>query len=208
MWTLGVQLAILVAALALAGGMMLVVSRRVTGPLQQMQQAMLKLADGNFEVVLPGLDRKDEIGEVAARGRNVQGQGGRKGARRGAGQCRPRSCLRLRRRPSATALRLKRRPSMDREAAAARDAALAKVMNEFDAAVGGVVKAAMAGDFSQRVPLEGKEGVILNLASAMNTMCDNIGAVMDDLGERARRARRRQPDPPHRCRTIRARSAS
>ncbi len=30
-----------------------------------MQQAMLKLADGNFEVVLPGLDRRDEIGEVA-----------------------------------------------------------------------------------------------------------------------------------------------
>jgi methyl-accepting chemotaxis protein len=56
-----------------------------------------------------------------------------------------------------------------------------RVMNEFDAAVGGVLDAAMAGDFSQRVPLEGKQGVILNLAKALNTMCDNVGIVLDDL---------------------------
>ena len=37
---------------------------------------------------------------------------------------------------------------------------------EFDAAVGGIAKSAMAGDFSQRVTLEGKEGVIRNLAEA------------------------------------------
>ena len=69
----------------------------------------------------------------------------------------------------------------ERQAAAARDAALAKVMNDFDAAVGGIAKAAMAGDFSQRVPLEGKDGVIRSLAEAMNTMCDNVGHVLDDL---------------------------
>ncbi len=54
-------------------------------------------------------------------------------------------------------------------------------MSEFDAAVGGIAKAAMAGDFSQRVPLDGKQGVILNLASAMNTMCDNVNHALDDL---------------------------
>jgi methyl-accepting chemotaxis protein len=41
------------------------VSRRVTGPLRQIQGAMLKVAAGDFSVVLPGLDRKDEIGDVA-----------------------------------------------------------------------------------------------------------------------------------------------
>jgi len=46
-------------------GMMLLVSRRVTGPLAKIQDAMLKLAGGNFEVVLPGLERKDEIGAMA-----------------------------------------------------------------------------------------------------------------------------------------------
>jgi methyl-accepting chemotaxis protein len=60
-----VQLVLLVAACALAGGMMLVVSRHVTGPLGAIQNAMLKLAGGDFDVVLPGLQRKDEIGAVA-----------------------------------------------------------------------------------------------------------------------------------------------
>ena len=59
------QLVLLVAACALAGGMMLVVSRHVTGPLGAIQNAMLKLAGGDFDVVLPGLQRKDEIGAVA-----------------------------------------------------------------------------------------------------------------------------------------------
>jgi methyl-accepting chemotaxis protein len=60
-----IELAMLAAALVLMTGMMLLVSRRVTGPLAKIQDAMLKLAGGNFEVVLPGLERKDEIGAMA-----------------------------------------------------------------------------------------------------------------------------------------------
>jgi methyl-accepting chemotaxis protein len=60
-----VQIALLVAACVLVGGMMLVVSRHVTGPLGAIRAAMLKLAGGDFGVVLPGLHRKDEIGAVA-----------------------------------------------------------------------------------------------------------------------------------------------
>ena len=60
-----VQLGLLVAAIVLTCGMMLVVSRHVTGPLGAIQSAMLKLAGGDFDVVLPGLERKDEIGAVA-----------------------------------------------------------------------------------------------------------------------------------------------
>jgi methyl-accepting chemotaxis protein len=59
------QSGLLVVALVIAGGMMLLVTRRVTGPLNAIRGAMLKLAGGNFEVVLPGLERKDEIGAVA-----------------------------------------------------------------------------------------------------------------------------------------------
>jgi methyl-accepting chemotaxis protein len=62
---LGVQLGMLLAAVLLAGAMMLLVSRRVTGPLGQMQGAMMKLAGGDFGVVVPGLERKDEIGAMA-----------------------------------------------------------------------------------------------------------------------------------------------
>jgi methyl-accepting chemotaxis protein len=59
------QLGLLALALVLTAGMMLAVSRRVTGPLRTIQQAMLRLAGGDFNVVLPGLSRKDEIGDVA-----------------------------------------------------------------------------------------------------------------------------------------------
>ena len=45
----------------------------------------------------------------------------------------------------------------------------------------GVTMKAMAGDFSLRIPIEGKEGMIRNLADAMNSMCENVGAVMDDM---------------------------
>jgi methyl-accepting chemotaxis protein len=62
---LGLQLGLLVLAVALAGAMMLMVARLVTGPLRQIRDAMLRLAGGDFEVVLPGLDRADEIGAVA-----------------------------------------------------------------------------------------------------------------------------------------------
>jgi methyl-accepting chemotaxis protein len=65
MWKLALQLAMLAAAAAFAIGMMLLVSRRVVGPLHRMQEAMLKLAGGDFAVAVPGLERKDEIGAMA-----------------------------------------------------------------------------------------------------------------------------------------------
>jgi methyl-accepting chemotaxis protein len=65
MRTLTIQLGFLVLALGLAAGMILLVTRRVTRPLVTIQEAMLKLAGGDFNVVLPGLDRKDEIGAMA-----------------------------------------------------------------------------------------------------------------------------------------------
>jgi len=65
MRSLIMQAAFLAAALGIALGAMMIVSRRVTGPLRHIQGAMLKLADGDFDVVLPNLQSKDEIGDVA-----------------------------------------------------------------------------------------------------------------------------------------------
>ena len=65
LWKLWFDLGMLAAAIMLVAAMMLVVSRRVTGPLRNIQQAMLKVATGDFSVVLPGLQRKDEIGDMA-----------------------------------------------------------------------------------------------------------------------------------------------
>ena len=49
--------------------------------------------------------------------------------------------------------------------------------------VDAVVQAAAAGDFSKRIPTEGKTEFMLNLANAMNSLGDNTGKALDDLAE-------------------------
>jgi methyl-accepting chemotaxis protein len=115
------------------------------------------LARGNLQVAVPGSDRSDELGAMA-------------------------KAVLVFRDSAQDRTRLEAEAKeQESRSAAERATATAKVMNEFDAAVGGIVKAAMAGDFSQRVPLAGKEGVIRNLAEALNTMCDNLGRAFDDV---------------------------
>ena len=66
----------------------------------------------------------------------------------------------------------------DKRAEAERQAAMQKMADEFEAAVGGIVRAAVAGDFSQRVDVHGKTGLVLNVGTAINSMCDNIGKAL------------------------------
>ena len=54
---------VLIAVVVLGAG--LLIGRSISGPLSAMRAAMIELAKGNFEVVLPGLGRTDEIGEIA-----------------------------------------------------------------------------------------------------------------------------------------------
>jgi methyl-accepting chemotaxis protein len=49
--------------------------------------------------------------------------------------------------------------------------------------VDGIVKAALEGDFSRRVALEGKSGFMLNLSTAMNNLCGNVAETMTDFAE-------------------------
>ncbi len=51
------------------------------------------------------------------------------------------------------------------------------IQAEIDMVVGAVAN----GDFTKRVSLEGKTGFMLSLASAMNDVCERIGAAMDSL---------------------------
>ena len=51
--------------LLLVGGIALVSVSNVTRRVSALKAAMLALADGDFNVVLPGLDRQDEIGDIA-----------------------------------------------------------------------------------------------------------------------------------------------
>jgi methyl-accepting chemotaxis protein len=58
------EIAIVLIAFAVLG-VGFVIGRSVSNPLSAMTAAMIDLAKGNFEIVLPGLGRADEIGEIA-----------------------------------------------------------------------------------------------------------------------------------------------
>ena len=59
------KLAIAAGALAVAFALQIAVVRGITGPLGGLTRGMRELAGGNFDVVLLGVDRKDEIGQIA-----------------------------------------------------------------------------------------------------------------------------------------------
>ena len=149
--------AVSTAVLLLVLAMTIVVVRSITRPISRLLPTMSELAKGNHGVEVADTERGDEIGEMA-KAVLVFREAGRENTRLQA-QTKEQESRSLRERAAAEA----------------------KIMADLDAAVGGLVKAAMAGDFSQRVPLEGKQGTIRNLADAMNTMCENMGKVMNDL---------------------------
>ncbi len=177
-----VQLVLLIAAVAAVVGMMLMVSRRVISPLHQLSAAMRRLATGDFGVVLPGLGRKDEIGEIAAATEGFKVKAAEKAQREAAEQAeRQRLAAEKSRREAAD--QAAERVEQEHRAAADRDAAMTRLASEFEAAVGGIVQAAVMGDFSKRVAVEGKSGLVLNVGTAINTLCDNVSKALDDLAE-------------------------
>jgi len=137
---------------------LVVIQKSVSGPLVRLTGGMRELAAGNFDVALPGLGRKDEIGDIAGAVEEFKVKAAEK-ARHEAEE----------------------KIEQDKRAAAERDAAMQKMADEFQAAVGGIVTAAVAGDFSQRVDLEGKTGLVLNIGTAINSLCENVAKALDDL---------------------------
>ena len=158
-WAMRASIALLITVTAV--GVMvffIVIQRSVSGPLMRLTEGMRELAAGNFEVVLPGLGRKDEIGDIAGAVEEFK--------------------IKAAEKAQADA---EEKAEQDKRAAAERDAAMQKMAAEFEVAVGGIVQAAVAGDFTQRVDLEGKTGLVLNVGTAINSLCENVAKALDDL---------------------------
>jgi len=136
-----------------------VVGRSVTQPLKALLVSMKELESGNKSVEIPYTDRGDEIGENARALETFK----------------------------ENLLRMEKMEAEQKETesrtAAEREAAMQKMAGEFEAAVGGIVKAAVAGDFLQRVDLDGKTGLVLNIGTALNSLCENVAAALDDLSK-------------------------
>jgi methyl-accepting chemotaxis protein len=146
-------------ALVLGFGLAFVIGRGIARPMKGLTGGMMELAGGNFDVVLPGVGRKDEIGEIAGAVEAFKVKSA-ENARAEAQANVDRNLREANEKVERDRIAAEEKIEQDKRAAAERAAAEAKVMADLDAAVGGIVKSAMAGDFSQRVPLEGKDGVI------------------------------------------------
>jgi methyl-accepting chemotaxis protein len=208
---LALQESVWVAGIAVIIGAFLawLIGRGISHPLRGLVAGLQRMAKGE-DIEIAGVERKDEVGETAravndikvmlaekarqeaeAKGEqdkktNAERQKAelekadqeRRSALEKAENERVASAEKLERERAAAA----EKAEAEQRSAAEREAATARVMSDFDAAVGGIVRAAMAGDFSQRVPLEGKDGVLRNLAGALNSMCDTLGKAFDDVG--------------------------
>jgi methyl-accepting chemotaxis protein len=178
--TIRKSLAVAGLALVFGLGLAFIIGRGISRPMKGLTSGMHELAGGNFDVVLPGVGRKDEIGEIAGAVETFKVRSAEKAEAEAKANA-DRNLREAAEKAERDRIAAEEKIAQDTRAAEERAAAEAKVMADLDAAVGGIVNAAMAGDFSQRVSLEGKDGVIRNLAASMNTMCENVGKVMDDL---------------------------
>jgi methyl-accepting chemotaxis protein len=135
----------------------LVVQFGITRPMGVLIDRLQSMAKGE-DVEVTGAGRKDEIGATARAVNDIK------------------AMLAEKARQEAEA-----KAEQDKRAAADREAAMAKMANEFEAAVGSIVQAAVAGDFSQRVDLDGKTGLVLNIGTAINSLCENVAHALEDL---------------------------
>ncbi|MFD1941225.1 methyl-accepting chemotaxis protein [Paradevosia shaoguanensis] len=138
----GITLAIMVAMLVL--GFFLVNS--ITRPLGRLNGGILKVAEGDYQVGIEGIDRRDEIGAMA-RAVEVFRENG----------------LKVAQMTEAEAARI-----------VSDQRARAQMMGQLQAAFGNVVDAAVAGDFSRRVEVQFPDAELNQLAGSVNNLVETV----------------------------------
>ncbi len=129
----------------------------VAKPMRGLVDGLQRMAKGE-DIEIAGVERKDEVGETA----------------RAVNEIKLMLAEKARQEVEAKA-------AQDKLTAAERDAAMQKMAQEFEATVGDIVRAAAAGDFSQRVDLNDKTGLVLNVGGAINSLCENVAKALDEL---------------------------
>ncbi len=151
----------------------------IAKPLRALVVSLRQMASGE-DVEISGTGRGDEIGDAARAVNEIKVMLAEK-ARREAEEKAADDDERTRREAAANARTAEERAEQEKRAAAERDAAMQKAADEFQAAIGGIVNAAVAGDFSQRVDLAGKTGLVLNVGTSVNSLCENVANALDEL---------------------------
>jgi methyl-accepting chemotaxis protein len=137
----------------LGGTLALLLGRGISRPMIEMCKAMRELAGGNFDVVLPGLGRRDELGEMAAAVEEFKVQAVAKAERDAAAQ-----------------------EAQNRESSAARRTELIRFADEFEAAVGAIVSNVSAS----AVQLEQAAGTLTRTAETTQSLSSQVADASEE----------------------------
>jgi methyl-accepting chemotaxis protein/CHASE3 domain sensor protein len=131
----------------------LLLGRGISRPMIAMCKAMRELASGHFDVVLPGLGRKDELGEMAAAVEEFKVQAVAKAERDAAAQ-----------------------DAQNKEASAARRAELIRFADDFETAVGSIVSNVSAS----AVHLEEAAGTLTRTAETTQGLSSQVAGSSEE----------------------------
>lgn len=144
---------LLVLGVVIGGGIAFITARAISRPLVGMTDAMRQLADGSLDVMVPGKDRRDEIGDMA-----------------GAVEVFKQNAIRVRDMNGAEA---------ERQAEAQRRG---EAMHNLMSRLSSVVRAATDGNFSQRIELELTDSDLAAVASGVNELVETVDRGLGETG--------------------------
>jgi methyl-accepting chemotaxis protein len=136
----------------LGGVLALLLGRGISRPMTAMCKAMRELAGGNFDVVLPGLGRRDELGEMAGAVEEFKLQAIAKAERDAAAQ-----------------------DAQNRASSAARRTELIRFADDFEAAVGSIVSNVSAS----AVQLESAAGTLTRTAETTQGLSSRVAGASE-----------------------------
>jgi methyl-accepting chemotaxis protein len=137
----------------LGGVLAVLLGRGISRPMIDMCKAMRELAGGNFDVVLPGLGRKDELGEMAGAVEEFKLQAIAKAEREAAAH-----------------------EEQNRAASAARRAELIRFADQFEAAVGSIV----SNVSTSATQLEQSAGLLTRTAETTQTLSGQVTGASEE----------------------------
>ena len=137
----------------LGAALALVLGKGISQPMIAMCKAMRELASGNFDVVLPGLGRNDELGEMAGAVEEFKMQAIAKAERDAAAQ-----------------------DAQNKASSAARRAELIRFADDFEAAVGVIVSNVSAS----AVQLESAAGTLTRTAETTQSLSSQVAGASEE----------------------------
>lgn len=137
----------------LGGSLAILLGKGISRPMTAMCKAMRELAGGNFDVVLPGLGRKDELGEMAGAVEEFKVQAIAKAEHDAASQ-----------------------EAQNKASSAARRAELIRFADDFEAAVGAIVSNVSAS----AVQLESAAGTLTRTAETTQSLSSQVAGASEE----------------------------